>query len=1035
MLITATIHCPNCSEELRPGMIRCRRCGTVCKDSAAVRTVTDSDPFATYDVSDVAMGSRPSTATSLIAKLTGTTPLRDRQAHGLVPKTQQQQATPLQPQPVGSSQFEITMNCECGHPFAVVRHPNGRRTECPQCGRVDGTEPRGPRRSTSLKSQQSGKADQGSKPIAKPVPNMLVDQVESAAPELRTPVTLRRTLGGFKLSGLKRTLERGLGGRGEWLDDFRTAIETLGQSHDERVGEILIPLLSHTNSQTHQLVAAALGDLRQPMAVVPLLKALDHEITGVRNAALRSLGKIGDARVVASLFVRSVRFPDQRLACEQVIVDIGPLAVRHLQPALEQADNELVIRSLALLGRIGGAGVPQLVLPLLGHTDAVVRRTAVEVVGQLGEERLASHVGRLLRDKDAAVRQCVATVLGTLGSQAVVPLLLTAINDSSDAVREQVVFALGERKDPSATPALLSLLETDAPALRSAALEALGNIGDQRAADVIMNLTNDVDRGIRAQAVFALRKLPMKQASERLLQFLQDPEVRVRICAAEALGHQKGMKIVQPLIDAARQDDSPQVREMAIKSLGRFGSPASIRAIEEALHDDFNVQLRAIAVLSELCDASSIPALLAMLKHGKTMIRNHAAQALGAMKHRDAIRPLEELLADRDSLVRHSAARALIELGDTRGESLIQLCKQPYRRRRTMWEKFSTRVESAEILGSSEPQAISPRVVMSVIGTLAAVSVVGFFVHSFLTSAHASLPRGRVSSLLLAADGMTVAAGRNVSGLIEVWNIDSKKIERRLSIEKGSIDAVGLAPTGTKLLAMSSHVARIFDRDQWQNAATHASGIRESCTTPNRQWTATCGGDGSVYIWNLNMGEVARTIRVPSQGLSALAMSDDGELIATGYTSGSVKVWKGSPAEVIAEYNSGTRVAALAFNADTTVLAMADAKNGLMLLDPHRSTTPNILKQSRTIVPLYNRLFFLPTDGRLLALESGRGDILTLTDPLLPQIETIDSLGGNAQLVSLSSDGKRLAMADREETAVWIMDLEKKQITATLDIP
>ena len=343
MLITATIHCPNCSEELRPGMIRCRRCGTVCKDSAAVRTVTDSDPFATYDVSDVATGSRPSTATSLIAKLTGTTPLRDRQAHGLVPKTQQQQATPLQPQPVGSSQFEITMNCECGHPFAVVRHPNGRRTECPQCGRVDGTEPRGPRRSTSLKSQQSGKADQGSKPIAKPVPNMLVDQVESAAPELRTPVTLRRTLGGFKLSGLKRTLERGLGGRGEWLDDFRTAIETLGQSHDERVGEILIPLLSHTNSQTHQLVAAALGDLRQPMAVVPLLKALDHEITGVRNAALRSLGKIGDARVVASLFVRSVRFPDQRLACEQVIVDIGPLAVRHLQPALEQADKEMQV--------------------------------------------------------------------------------------------------------------------------------------------------------------------------------------------------------------------------------------------------------------------------------------------------------------------------------------------------------------------------------------------------------------------------------------------------------------------------------------------------------------------------------------------------------------------------------------------------------------------------------------------------------------------------------------------------------------------
>ena len=92
-------------------------------------------------------------------------------------------------------------------------------------------------------------------------------------------------------------------------------------------------------------------------------------------------------------------------------------------------------------------------------------------------------------------------------------------------------------------------------------------------------------------------------------------------------------------------------------------------------------------------------------------------------------------------------------------------------------------------------------------------------------------------------------------------------------------------------------------------------------------------------------------------------------------------------------------------------------------------------KLNKTIVPLYNRLFFLPTDGRLLALESGRGDILTLTDPLLPQIETIDSLGGNAQLVSLSSDGKRLAMADREETAVWIMDLEKKQITATLDIP
>ena len=66
----------------------------------------------------------------------------------------------------------------------------------------------------------------------------------------------------------------------------------------------------------------------------------------------------------------------------------------------------------------------------------------------------------------------------------------------------------------------------------------------------------------------------------------------------------------------------------------------------------------------------------------------------------------------------------------------------------------------------------------------------------------------------------------------------------------------------------------------------------------------TCSADGTVRVWNTESGAPVRTLTGHSDWVYALAISPDGNLVASGSWNGEVKVWKLADGSVVKAFNA-----------------------------------------------------------------------------------------------------------------------------------
>jgi HEAT repeat protein len=437
------------------------------------------------------------------------------------------------------------------------------------------------------------------------------------------------------------------------------ASSTLGQIGDMRaVGPLIATLREDDNDQVRRAAAETLDllawspdggeggaaywaakgqwqkcvEIGRP-AVEPLIGALKHHDSLVRQVAARGLGQIGDLRAVEPLIDALRGREDVRAVAAEALGRIDDVrAVEPLLAALKDGVAGVRAAAARALGRLGDVRAVERLIAALKDHESIVRGAAAEALGEIGDVRAVEPLMGCLKGRED-VRVAAAVALGVIGDARAVEPLIATLRDWRVTV--PAAEALARIGAPAAAP-LVATLNDRSDAVRDVAVEALiVQIGAPSVAPLIAALGSERDT-VRERAADALDRLAWTPDAGETGSTYWAVRGRWEKCV------QIGGPAVETLIVAARSWQRPEMRSAAAGALGIVGDP---RAVEP------------------LCTA---------LKDGDATVREAAAQALGSIGDARAVEPLIGAVKDRAANVRKAAANALGRIDDDRARLALE---------------------------------------------------------------------------------------------------------------------------------------------------------------------------------------------------------------------------------------------------------------------------------------------------------------------------------------------------------------------------
>jgi aminopeptidase N len=183
--------------------------------------------------------------------------------------------------------------------------------------------------------------------------------------------------------------------------------------------------------------------------------------------------------------------------------------------------------------------------------------------------------------------------------------------------------------------------------------------------------------GTRAEAAEALGGTRLEAAFGHLVAGAKTKHPKVRRAVMRALGRFRTPEAAKALIPFALEDESYLVEAEAARALGgtrqaQVVFDTLIEILDRPSWGDV-IRIGALDGLSALRDDRALPHVLSLTRYGtKSRGRRAAILALAKLtserKYREAI---EDLLDDRDPIVRHDVVRALAEMGEAKSKAAL----------------------------------------------------------------------------------------------------------------------------------------------------------------------------------------------------------------------------------------------------------------------------------------------------------------------------------------------------------------------------
>jgi HEAT repeat protein len=393
--------------------------------------------------------------------------------------------------------------------------------------------------------------------------------------------------------------------------DASPVVDLLKALGDKRATKALVAELSRTRVKKEKLIDA-LGAIRDPAALVPLLALMDDKSLEVRRRVLQVIEPMLDGRA-------------------------GDV----LTQALDDKDDEIRVRAAGYLGVLGiKTAVPRLLALTVEGVDPDLRLTAIRSLGRIGDPRATDTLVALLRDGKGAPQLEAADALANLKDPRSIPVLLELALDEGFGGRRSALTALrgplrgkptGKEVD-RARGLLEKLAASDDHVLALDAVDALAALADKRSLPVLEKLAKDAPHDLRRVAL-------------------------------ETLGNYGDAKVTATL-KAALADDDDGIRGAAAWSLGKLAARAESAALVKAARDrGFATPVNAVAALARLGKDAPLDDLLAMASHRNPYVRANAATALARVGGDQAKKQIVAMLGDSHRYARAAAARSAVKLG------------------------------------------------------------------------------------------------------------------------------------------------------------------------------------------------------------------------------------------------------------------------------------------------------------------------------------------------------------------------------------
>lgn len=314
--------------------------------------------------------------------------------------------------------------------------------------------------------------------------------------------------------------------------------------------QLLLDLLKIEEKKNLQLVIEALGDIGNGECVPSIIPLLDSTHTGIKVAAITTLGRFEDERSIEPL-IDCLR--DRNLLIRQKAIEV-----------------------LGSLGSSENVRLGKLLVAMMKDKDVNVRRSVVEVIRLLGDrEDVWWKLIRYLRDEDWWVRERVTEILSELGGVKIIEPIVSLLDDPNEVVRRYAIEVLMRLKDPRAVDPLIRSLRDPDWWVRERSIEALANLKDPRAVPELNAMLAEPE--LIWTVSVALQQFGHPSSYLPLLQALDHPlpEIRVEIIKAlHAIGDRRFAETLKALLN----DDDKNVCNLVLTLLPKYNlSPTGVR--------------------------------------------------------------------------------------------------------------------------------------------------------------------------------------------------------------------------------------------------------------------------------------------------------------------------------------------------------------------------------------------------------------------------------------------------------------------------